>query len=108
MKTERLDGFYGEGTGHLPGFIAANNENNMRVWFRNVILAIKTVGQGMGITLWYFFQTYKRQAFTQQFEYPEVPVPVKPRYRGFHRFDVGQAPIVGSLASFDHALARNR
>src|SRR5439155_120223 len=25
---------------------------------------------------------------TQQFEYPERPVPVKPRYRGFHRFDL--------------------
>ena len=26
--------------------------------------------------------------FTQHFEYPELPVPVKPRYRGFHRFDL--------------------
>jgi NADH-quinone oxidoreductase subunit I len=60
----------------------------MRLWLRNVVLAIKTVGQGMWITLWYFFQTYRRKAFTQQFEYPELPVPVKPRYRGFHRFDL--------------------
>jgi NADH-quinone oxidoreductase subunit I len=63
-------------------------EPNMREWFRNVYVAVKTVGQGMWITLWYFFQTYKRKAFTQHFEYPELPVPVKARYRGFHRFDL--------------------
>lgn len=75
----------------------------MREWFRNVYLAIKTVGQGMYITLWYFFQTYRHRrhfdevvrpdaglggTFTQHFEYPELPVPVKPRYRGYHRFDL--------------------
>src|SRR5258708_9585249 len=60
----------------------------MREWCRNVYVAVKTVAQGMWITLWYFFQTYKRKAFTQHFEYPELPVPVKPRYRGFHRFDL--------------------
>src|SRR5439155_26579816 len=60
----------------------------MREWCRNVYVAIKTVAQGMWITLWYFFQTYKRKAFTQHFEYPELPVPVNPRYRGFHRFDL--------------------
>ena len=60
----------------------------MRVWLRNVVTAVKTVAQGMWITLWYFVQTYKRKAFTQHFEYPELPVPVKPRYRGFHRFDL--------------------
>ncbi len=74
----------------------------MRDWLRNVYLAIKTVGQGMYVTLGYFFQSYRRKrlfdpvapgfrtggAFTQHFEYPELPVPVKPRYRGFHRFDL--------------------
>jgi NADH-quinone oxidoreductase subunit I len=74
----------------------------MRTWFHNVYVAIKTVGQGMYITLWYFFQTYRQKrlfsfirpepefggTFTQFFEYPELPVPVKPRYRGFHRFDL--------------------
>jgi NADH-quinone oxidoreductase subunit I len=57
-------------------------------WLNNIVLAIKTVGQGMYVTLWYFFQTYKRRTFTQHFEYPERPVPVKARYRGFHRFDL--------------------
>src|SRR4029077_17277972 len=58
----------------------------MRRWFSSVVLAIQTVCVGMFVTLWYFFQTYKRKAFTQIFEYPERPGPVKPRYRGFHRF----------------------
>ena len=60
----------------------------MREWFRNVWAAVSTTGKGMWITLWYFLQTYRRSAFTQHFEYPELPVPVKPRYRGFHRFDL--------------------
>ena len=60
----------------------------MRDWIRNVRMAIVTTAQGMYRTLWYFLQTYRRQAFTQYFEYPELPVPVKPRYRGFHRFDL--------------------
>lgn len=71
-------------------------------WLNNVYFAIKTVAQGMYVTLWYFFQSYKRKrsfesihpgfdtggTFTSHFEYPELPVPVKPRYRGFHRFDL--------------------
>ena len=68
--------------------ISAYGEPFMGHWLRNVFLAVKTVGEGMYVTLWYFFQTYRRRAFTQQFEYPELPVPVKPRYRGFHRFDL--------------------
>ena len=34
--------------------------------------------------------TYRadRGTFTSQFEYPEKPVPVSARYRGFHRFDL--------------------
>jgi NADH-quinone oxidoreductase subunit I len=60
----------------------------MRSWFADVILAIKTVAQGMYITLWYFLQTFRRRTYTERFEYPELPVPVKPRYRGFHRFDL--------------------
>ena len=54
----------------------------MIAWFRNIRVAVETVAQGMWITLWYFLQTYKRKAFTQHFEYPELPVPVKPRIAG--------------------------
>ncbi len=74
----------------------------MRTWMRNVSLAVYTVVQGLYVTLWYFLQTYRQKrnfqlarpdlatghTFTHQFEYPELPVPVKPRYRGFHRFDL--------------------
>jgi NADH-quinone oxidoreductase subunit I len=60
----------------------------MRIWFRNVRLAITTIARGMYITLQTFVQSFRRKAFTQHFEYPEQPVPVRPRYRGFHRFDL--------------------
>ena len=60
----------------------------MRTWFRNVTLATGTIARGMYVTLWYFVQSFRRRAFTQHFEYPEKPVPVRPRYRGFHRFDL--------------------
>jgi NADH-quinone oxidoreductase subunit I len=83
--------------------LTTDNERSMRDWLRNLYLAIKTVGQGMYVTLWYFFQTYKNRrpfipivrpddqvggTFTHLYEYPEKPVPVRPRYRGFHRFDL--------------------
>ncbi|MFO0844705.1 MAG: 4Fe-4S binding protein [Gemmataceae bacterium] len=60
----------------------------MRVWFANIFRTVKTVGEGMYITLWYLLQTFRRRTYTERFEYPELPVPVKPRYRGFHRFDL--------------------
>jgi NADH-quinone oxidoreductase subunit I len=70
----------------------------MRRWFKDVVMAIVTVAQGMYVTLRYFFQTYRKDrqlgiyqvpgTFTHKFEFPELPVPVKPRYRGFHRFDL--------------------
>src|SRR5678815_733756 len=60
----------------------------MRTWFRNVGLAISTIASGMFVTLQTFVQSFRRKAFTQHFEYPEQPLVVKPRYRGFHRFDL--------------------
>jgi NADH-quinone oxidoreductase subunit I len=60
----------------------------MRTWFRNVALATSTIARGMYVTLWTFVQSFRRKPFTQHFEYPEKPVPVRPRYRGFHRFDL--------------------
>ena len=60
------------------------------MWFRNIIVAIVTVARGMFVTLRYWLMTYRadRGAFTEKFEYPEKPVPVTARYRGFHRFDL--------------------
>ncbi|WLD11312.1 4Fe-4S binding protein [Planctellipticum variicoloris] len=60
----------------------------MREWFRNVWYAISTLYSGMAVTFRIFLETYRRKTFTQVYEYPEVPVPVKARYRGFHRFDL--------------------
>lgn len=57
-------------------------------WFRNVIQTVLTVVEGMKVTIRYFFQTYQRGTFTEKFEYPELPLAVSPRYRGFHRFDL--------------------
>ena len=50
----------------------------MREWFRNVYVAISTVAGGMWVTMRYWLITYKagRGTFTEQFEYPEKPVPV--------------------------------
>ena len=62
----------------------------MVTWFRNVWLAVWTVAHGMVVTLITMFKTYhqKRQTFTDTYAYPEQPIKVKPRYRGFHRFDL--------------------
>jgi NADH-quinone oxidoreductase subunit I len=60
----------------------------MRNWLRNLTYAIGSVSSGMFVTLSYLLQTFRRRAFTQHFEYPELPLEVRPRYRGFHRFDL--------------------
>ena len=59
-------------------------------WFRNIFQAVYTVGHGLFVTLRYWMLTYKpeRGTFTHRFEYPEKPVPVAARYRGFHRYDL--------------------
>ena len=60
----------------------------MKNWFLDLIAAIRTLAAGMFVTLRQFLQTYRRGTFTSAFAYPELPVPVRPRYRGFHRFDL--------------------
>src|SRR5262245_65750121 len=65
-----------------------SRQNGFFRWLHDVVTTVKTVAQGMYITLWYLLVTFKRKTFTERFEYPELPVPVKPRYRGFHRFDL--------------------
>ena len=59
-------------------------------WLRNIRIAVSTVAHGMWVTLHYWIITYRadRGTFTEKFEYPEKPVPVAARYRGFHRFDL--------------------
>jgi len=60
----------------------------MRNWCSNVWQSAASIASGMYITLWYFVQSYRRGTFAKHFEYPEKPVAVRPRYRGFHRFDL--------------------
>jgi NADH-quinone oxidoreductase subunit I len=59
-------------------------------WFSNIYYAVTTVLKGLLVTLRYWLITYRqdRGTFTELFEYPEKPVPVMARYRGFHRFDL--------------------
>lgn len=59
-------------------------------WLRNIWEAVATVGESLRVTVRYWRRTYDpaRKTFTEQFEYPELPLTVAPRYRGFHRFDL--------------------
>jgi NADH-quinone oxidoreductase subunit I len=62
----------------------------IRDWVRNIWVAVLTVAGAMWVTLRYWFRTYdpQRKTFTEHFQYPELPVPISSRYRGFHRFDL--------------------
>jgi NADH-quinone oxidoreductase subunit I len=61
-----------------------------KLWLTDTYTAVTTVAKGMWVTLRYWLITYDpdRKTFTEKFEYPELPVPVAPRYRGFHRYDL--------------------
>ena len=52
--------------------------------------AVATVIQALWVTMRYWIITYnpRRRTFTEQYEFPELPLKVAPRYRGFHRFDL--------------------
>lgn len=69
-------------------------------WFGNIFTALATIGSAMWVTVRYWVRTYdpKRKTFTEQFEYPELPVPVADRYRGFHRFDLTTCIACGRCA----------
>jgi NADH-quinone oxidoreductase subunit I len=62
----------------------------MRNWFRNVYSAVATVVVALKVSMLYWLRTYdpKRKTFTEHYEYPELPVEVFPRFRGFHRYDL--------------------
>ena len=70
-----------------------------RGWLRDVWVTVVTVLKAMWTTLYMWFWTYKRRAFTETFEFPEVPVPVRPRFRGFHRYDLTTCIACGRCAS---------
>jgi len=67
-----------------------NSTSPLQQWFANVASAVVTVVQAMWVTIRYWIITYdpQRKTFTEHYEYPELPLQVSPRYRGFHRFDL--------------------
>lgn len=67
-----------------------NMISGLAAWFRNIAVAVITVAEALWVTVRYWIRTYdpKRNTYTEQYEYPELPVPVTSRYRGFHRYDL--------------------
>src|SRR6476620_6341387 len=74
----------------LPWSAMINEVKAVWPWMGNVVEAVYTVGHGMWVTFRTWIKAYRpeRKTFTEHFEYPELPVPVAARYRGFHRFDL--------------------
>jgi len=64
--------------------------SGVRGWFGNIVQAVATVAHALWVTVRYWGRTYdpRRKTFTEHFEYPELPLEVAARYRGFHRFDL--------------------
>lgn len=62
----------------------------MLQWMKDIVAAVTTVLCAMWMTLRYWLRTYdpRRKTFTEQYEYPELPLSVAPRFRGFHRYDL--------------------
>lgn len=59
-------------------------------WFKNIYDAVVTVVHALWVSMRYWIRTYgpQRRTFTEQYEFPELPLKVSPRYRGFHRYDL--------------------
>lgn len=59
-------------------------------WFQNIYTAVTTIAHSLWVSLLYWVRTYdpKQRTFTEHFEFPELPVEVTPRYRGYHRYDL--------------------
>ncbi len=63
----------------------------MRQWFKNIFDAVVTVADALRASVWTWIRTYdpKRRTFTEHYEYPELPLKVADRFRGFHRYALG-------------------
>ncbi|MBN2295491.1 MAG: 4Fe-4S binding protein [Pirellulales bacterium] len=59
-------------------------------WLRNIVNAVFSTAAALFVTIRYWVITYgeRRRTFTEQFEYPELPLELPQRSRGFHRYDV--------------------
>ncbi len=62
----------------------------MLEWLRTIYATVATVVYGLWVTLRNWLATYRsyRGAFVEQYLYPEKPLEVSTRYRGFHRYDL--------------------
>jgi NADH-quinone oxidoreductase subunit I len=62
----------------------------MKNWLHDLVSGISTVFQTLWVGLRYWLRTYhpQRGTYTQQYEYPELPAVIAPRFRGFHRYDL--------------------
>ena len=58
-------------------------------WFRNIVDAVRTTVAAMWVTMRYWVVSYleKHRTFTEQYEYPELPLVVERRFRGFHEYE---------------------
>ena len=72
----------------------------MRTWLRNIYVVVATLVDSLWVTLRYWLRTYdsERLTYTEHHQYPELPVVVADRYRGFHRYDVTQCGACGACA----------
>jgi len=61
----------------------------MRQWLRDIFSAVTTVAHAMWVGMRYWISTYnpQRRTFTERYEYPELPLKVANRFRGFHSYD---------------------
>jgi len=59
-------------------------------WFADIAATVTSITRSMWITIRYWISTYhpKRRTFTEKYEYPELPLVVPARSRGFHRYDL--------------------
>ncbi len=59
-------------------------------WFANIVDAVTTVAQAMYVSIRYWVRTYdpQRRTYTDHYTYPELPLVVPRRSRGFHRYDL--------------------
>jgi NADH-quinone oxidoreductase subunit I len=73
-------------------FIAAEGVAVTKQYFRNVYQTLKTILVGMQITMRYAF------ARTVTVQYPDVPPPMQPRFRGFHWFEIEKCSACKSCA----------
>jgi len=55
-----------------------------------MVSAVSTVLHALWVGLRYWIRTYYplRRTFTEKYEFPELPLVVAPRFRGYHRFDL--------------------